>query len=189
LKKEKIHVVAIPGIKLGTIEEFIPKRGAYEDENGNIRSLFWGKVSIDLKTKDLVITPFKKLKIVEVGDNVLGRIVNFSSIYGIVEIFAINMNSLDRKFTGTLHPPKVVKEPKDIFKLYKLGDYIYAKVISKLNRTIHLSIAGKDYGVILAFCSTCGTPLVKDKLDNKLKCRKCKNIEERKISRLYGKVM
>lgn len=188
MKKEKTLLVT-PGLKIGTIEEYMPKRGAYEDKDGNIRSLFLGKAVIDIESKDLVILPFKKMKLINIGDSIIGRITNFSGFYALVDIFAVNTTPLDRKFNGTLHPPKVIKDIKDIYKLYKLGDYIYAKVISKLNRTIHLSVSGRNYGVIMAYCSNCGVPLIKEKENNKLKCPKCKNIEERKISKLYGEVI
>jgi len=191
--RSKITMISTPGLKVGTIEEFIPKYGAYEDKEGNIRSMYWGVAIADIRSKDLIVTPVKKLRIVNVGDEVIGRIVNFSSVYAIVEVFVSNGKSLNRSFSATLHPPRNLSNPKDIHRLYKLGDYILAKVVSKLNRTIHLSIDADDdskYGVILAFCQRCGSQLIRSKIsNNKLICKKCKNIEERKVSNQYGELI
>jgi|Deesub1362B_J571_1020462.scaffolds.fasta_scaffold00004_55 exosome complex component CSL4 len=180
--------IVIPGDKLATIEEYIIKEGAYEDKQGFIRSLYLGSILIDPIEKNLAVRPLKKLKLIDIGDTTIGRISNFSGIYAYVDIFVVNNNVMDRKFTGTLHPPRY-RNNRDISRMYKFGDYIYAEVISKANRTIHLSIEKKEFGVILAFCSLCGRALVRDKKSKKVKCKVCNRYEDRKLSTKYGKLL
>jgi exosome complex component CSL4 len=180
--------IVVPGDKLATIEEYIVKEGAYEDDRGFIRSIYLGSVKIDPIEKNLIVKPIKKLKLIEIGDTVVGRISNFSGVFAYVDIFVVNEKVLDRKFTGTLHPPRI-RTNKDISRLYKMGDYVYAKVISKANRTIHLSIDNREFGVILAFCSVCGWSLTMDRKNMKLRCKSCNKIEPRKVSIRYGRIL
>lgn len=182
--------IVFPGMGLATIEEYLPKRGVYEDSSGILRALFLGRAIMDIKNKELVVTPFKKAMLLEIGDKIIGRIISMSGIYGLTVIFAIKLGqrlvSLNKTFTGTLHPPR--KSIRDVSNIYKLGDYIYALIISCKNRTWHLSIDGVEYGVIHAFCNNCGSILIKDK-QGKLICKRCKTKERRKLSVLYGKVL
>lgn len=179
--------IVLPGDKIATIEEYIVKEGAYEDDEGFIRSIYFGSVKIDPIEKNLTVKPIKKLKLIEMGDTIVGRISNLSGAYAYVDIFVVNDDVLDRKFTGNLHPPRI-RNNRDISNLYKSGDYVYAKVVSKANRAIHLSIDGKEFGVVLAFCSACGWPLVMDRKSMRLRCSVCNRVESRKASLKYRSI-
>ena len=67
----------------------------------------------------------------------------------------------------------------------KPGDIIRAKVISEKNRIYHLTTNDNGLGILYAFCSRCGTLLEPQRYE--LKCPKCGNIENRKMSSDYGK--
>ena len=174
-----------PGKEIGVMEEYLADKGTYIDRQGVIRSKFLGVIFKDKDLRKVVVKPIRKLKILEVDEVVLGRVLNVSGVFGYVKIEAVNFKPLDRNFNGIVYPHRVVSRIENV---YREGDYIIAKVISKVNRSLHLSIAEPDYGVILAKCSYCGEVL-KPLSKNKLKCPKCSNIEGRKISRLYGKVV
>jgi|Deesub1362A_J573_1020465.scaffolds.fasta_scaffold00001_293 exosome complex component CSL4 len=174
-----------PGKEIGVMEEYLADRGTYIDWNGIIRSKYLGFIFKDNEMRKVFVKPFRKLKILEVGDTVLGRIINVSGVFGYVRIEAVNLKPLDRDFNGIVYPHRIVNRIDDV---YREGDYILAKVISKVNRSLHLSIAEPDLGVVSAKCSYCGgrmRPIGK----NKLRCMRCSNIEMRKLSRLYGRVI
>ena len=177
--------IGYPGKKLGVIEEYFPSKGTYSDESGIIRSIFLGKVLKDSKTRKVEVYPYRKLKIINIGDVVMGRLISVSGVFGYVRIESINFKPLDREFNGIVYPPRVSMRVDNV---YREGDYILAKVISKVNRTVHLSIQGDEYGVVYAQCSYCGRKL-KQVGKNKLRCTKCSNIEIRKLSKFYGKVI
>lgn len=185
---KKIPNLVLPGQKIAIIEEYIVKKGAYEDKNGVIRSLLYGEVIVDEENKELIVNPIRKVKLLNIGDKVLARLFNIVGLYGFVNIFAIKVKQefkpLDRLFSGTLHPPKV----RSSIIPYKLGDYVFAKIVSTKNRTFHLSIDEDEFGVILSFCPICGRKLVRSE-DNKLLCTKCRILEYRKLSPHYDKVI
>jgi len=178
-----MNKIVIPGEKIGAIEEYIGLNGTYEDSDGNIRSKYFGILSLNLEKHEALVTRIRKPVLIEVEDEVIGRIFNISGVFGYVKIEVKNGKPLDRSFIGILYPPQVVREIKNV---YNVGDYILARVVSLKNRAVHLSIAGKKYGVIKAFCRACGSMLIK-KIDGILKCHKCGNMERRKISIHYGK--
>jgi exosome complex component CSL4 len=69
--------------------------------------------------------------------------------------------------------------------IFKVGDIVRAKVISRMNKTFHLSTKGNNLGVISSYCSLCGEILSIDR--KRLLCKKCGSTENRKISVDYGK--
>jgi exosome complex component CSL4 len=181
MKKELLT----PGEPIGLIEEYIGHDGTYEDERGVIRGKYLGAVHIDDIKREVHVKRMKEPLLIKVGDEVIGRIFNVSGVFGYVKIEVKNNKPLDRSFTGVLYPHKVVK---DINNVYRVGDHIYARVVSLKNRTIHLSIAGRNYGVIKAFCKYCGSVLVKVR-NNELRCSRCGNKEKRKLSIYYNRLV
>jgi exosome complex RNA-binding protein Csl4 len=67
----------------------------------------------------------------------------------------------------------------------KLGDIVRAKVASKLNGLIQLSIDEYRLGVIASLCSTCGTPLTV--ANRRPKCDGCGSVEDRKLADDFGR--
>ncbi len=177
----------IPGLKVGVIEEYLyDKHRLYEDK-GIIRSKVLGFVVKNMENRVLSIRPARDIKIPTIGDEIIGRIYNISGVYGYVNIFHVvgKKELADRQFHGILYPHRKVSNVRE---LYDVGDYIYAKVVSTVNRAIHLSINKDIYGVIEAKCSVCGGRY-KVIGSNKVRCVKCGNISHKKLSKYYGKVM
>lgn len=182
MEREKSY----PGKNIGVIEEFESKNvGTYINGKGIIRSKYLGYIFKDLATRQIDVKPFRKPILINIGDKVIGGIINISGVYGYVKIEVINGKPLDRVFSGVIYPHTHVRMIDDV---YRVGDYIIAKVESKVNRTIHLSMRGEENGVILAKCSYCGDKLKKIG-KNALRCIRCGNVELRKLSRHYGKVI
>jgi exosome complex RNA-binding protein Csl4 len=187
----RIEKIVVPGQGIATIEEYFARDGAYEGVDGVIRPLYLGTAILDPVNKELFVEPLRRLRIIGVGDKVIARILNMTGVYGFISIFARVANGrvepLDRFFSGIVYPPESRRE-KDISKIYRVGDFIYGEVVSRKNRAFHVVIDKRDYGVIKAYCAECGGLLVKDR-SGKLICSKCKSIEVRKLSPLYGRVI
>lgn len=177
--------IVLPGNKIGVIEEYVPCKGTYVDKGGTIRSLFVGTLVKDEIKREVHVMPIKEPEIVNVTNIVAGRVIDITGVYGHVTIEVANNRVLKRPFTGILYPHVYTT---DVTSLYNVRDYVVAKVISKANRTIHLSIEGDEFGVIRAYCRYCGNILrLIDK--GRLKCPKCNSIELRKVSVNYGKLL
>jgi exosome complex component CSL4 len=71
---------------------------------------------------------------------------------------------------------------QSLYDAIRLGDVVRIKV---LNSYIPFIVTMKDakLGVIVAYCSKCGAPLIKER--EVLKCRVCGNAEMRKLTPDY----
>jgi exosome complex component CSL4 len=187
--EQKTGQLAVPGERLGVIEEFIPDAGTYV-EDGVIYSKVIGRVLIDLVHKRVSVHQLAHgAKTPITGSTVLGQVSNAQSETAGVRIFKIdNQEVPGGVFTGILHVSDVqLRYVDSMFDICKPGDILRAKVISEMNRTYHLSTKDKNLGVVYAFCSNCGN-LLQPKRQG-MYCSKCERIERRKIASDYGKGM
>jgi len=188
MEKKKINdgMFVVPGDKLGVIEEYIPSRGTYT-ENGVIYSNSTGFVLIDKVTKEVKVYPAEERPLrPKKRDIVIGRIDDIKEKIAYVEIYEIRNRFFENPFTGILFVNQISREYiKSAKAAFKVGDIIKAQVIND-GDPIQLSTAGRDLGVILAFCSKCGNLLKRVK--NELRCPYCGNIERRYLSPQYGKM-
>ncbi|HDI02438.1 MAG TPA: S1 RNA-binding domain-containing protein [Ignisphaera sp.] len=180
---EKIPKIAMPGDYLCVEEEFMPANGVYVDE-GKVRASVIGIPAYDYISRRVSIKPFKGLKIPRSGDIVIGVAASVKEDVVIVKVLGFDIyNTFKNPFSGLLHISQVSETRiQSIYDAIKMGDLIKAKV---LNNYIPLLLTTKEpkLGVILAYCSKCGSVLIKN--GDKLVCPKCNNIETRKISMDY----
>lgn len=177
----------IPGVKVGVIEEYLYDKKALYEDAGIIRSKFLGYIIKNMDERKISVKTLRVLKVPKVGDEVIGRIYSISGVYGYVRIFHVigKKEFTDRQFHGIVYPHRKVANVKES---YDVGDYIYAVVSSIVNRAIHLSINKDIYGVIESRCNNCGgnyRVIGKDRV----KCLRCGNIDKKKLSKFYGKVV
>ena len=71
-----------------------------------------------------------------------------------------------------------------MYDFVKPGDFIRATVLSSAIPYM-LSIKRSQDGVVLAYCSVCGSPLYRIPGNPRLACLRCGNEEQRRISPLY----
>ncbi len=185
LEQKSGHLV-LPGERLGVIEEFIPDSGTYV-KDGIIYSKIVGRSLLDLLNKRVSVYPLINGAVVpKVSTTIIGQVGNAQSDNVLVKIFKIGQKKLSGNFGGILHISDVsdryITSMNDVC---KPGDIIRAKVISEKNRIYHLTTNDKGLGILYAFCSKCGTLLEPQRYE--LKCPKCGNIENRKMSSDYGK--
>jgi len=184
--EQKTGQLAVPGDRLGVIEEFIPDAGTYV-KDGVIYSQVIGRVLIDLTHRRVSVHQLiGPSKVPAVGTTVLAQVSNAQTDTAGARIFEIGEEEINGVFTGILHVSDVAMRYVDsMYDVCKPGDIIRAKVVSEKNRTYHLSTKDKNLGVVYAFCSNCGT-LLEPKRQT-MHCPKCGRIEKRKTASDYGK--
>ena len=185
LSERKSGKFVLPGERLGVIEEFIPNAGTYVKE-GTIYSKVVGRALLDLLNKRVSVYPLVHgARVPKVGSIVLGQVSSVQTQNAIVRIFQIGKKYLSGFFSGILHISDVqLRYVESMFNICKPGDILRAKVISKKNKTYHLSTKDKNLGVIYAFCSRCGYVLELKR--QRMYCLRCGSMEKRKTTLDYG---
>jgi exosome complex component CSL4 len=184
--ERKSGLFVVPGDPLGVIEEFTSGPGTYV-ENGTIHSKVTGRTLLDMLNRQVSVYPLvQTVNIPQVGAIITGLAMDVKSKNAVLNIFQIGDKPVSGFFKGALHISGVSHGYVDnMFDVCKSGDIMTAKVISTENRSVFLSTADNNLGVIYALCSLCGNVL---HLENHgLKCAKCGNFERRKLSPDYGK--
>jgi len=183
--ERKSGLFVVPGDRLGVIEEFTPGPGTYV-EHGTIHSQITGRTLLDMLNKKVSVYPLvQAASVPQIGSIVSGQVLDVKSKKAVLRILQIEKKSLSGFFTGILHISDVSPSYVDtMFSICKTGDIMKAKVVSNKNRTLHLSTAEKNLGVIYAFCSRCGNVLQLGKRG--MRCSRCGNIERRKTPPDYG---
>ncbi len=174
-----------PGQPLCVIEEFVPGRGTYE-ENGIVRAAIMGVVRIDMVNYQIEV----RGKVIEQNlpstkDVVIGYILGMRDELAMVKITkSLNHALKNMIFTGALHISQASGKGylSTLYEGFKPGDLVKLKVLG--GPPYVLTAKGARLGVILAYCSVCGSPLYLTH-DNKLKCRTCGNVENRILSSEY----
>jgi exosome complex component CSL4 len=184
--ERKSGLFVVPGERLGVIEEFTSGSGTYI-ENGTIHSKVTGCTLLDMLNKEVSVYPLIKEAIVpQVGSIVIGIVSDVKSKNATLTIFQVGAKGIAGAFKGMLHISGVSHGFVDnMFNVCKAGDIMRAKVISTKNRSVFLSTAEKDLGVVSAHCSLCGHLLQTG--NRGLICSNCGNNERRKTSPDYGK--
>lgn len=179
----KLRVV--PGDEVCVVEEFLPGDGTYE-VGGKVRSAVIGYpiANLDLRVVE-VKRVNNKIHLPVVSAVVYGFVISVKEDYCLIKIFSDSKCvKYSTPFTGILHVTQVhEKYVKSMYELVKPGDVLKARVVSG-NPPYHLSIKDRQLGVVVAYCSVCGTELIKE--GNTLTCLNCGNTESRKLSPEYG---
>jgi len=186
--KTKSGDFVLPGDILGVSEEFVPSEWTYEEE-GRIRSLVVGVVSVDNKNKKIAVIPkTSSPSILKKDVVVLGRITEVRGQRALVEIEKVkdSNRSLTTSYVGGIHISQAergyVSRLTDEF---RIGDIVEAKVTKVIGLdNIDLKTSEKELGVIKAMCTKCRHVMKKSK--NEVICTNCGNKESRKLSVNYG---
>jgi len=183
--KRKSGQFTAPGDRLGVIEEFVPGSGTYVEE-GTIHSKTVGYTLLDMENRKVSVYPLSQaVSVPKVGSIVVGQVLDTQNKTAMLRIFQIGNKMLSGVFSGVLYISDASASYVDsMFDVCKTSDIVRAKVVSKANRTFHLSTAEGDFGVICAFCSQCGHML--SLKAQKMQCPQCGKIEKRKVSSYYG---
>lgn len=185
--EEEIENYVYPGKKIAVIEEYVPGDGTYAGGDGFIRGKLLGIAKTDPERREVKVSGRVRVNAVKEGDEVAGVLMNLSGVYGTVNIGVLNGKLLKTPVMGIVYPSGVLRRGG---KQYRVGDIIFARVVSRKNRILHLSIDGSRYGVVKARCNDCGGEMVVARRRPRLvlKCSRCGVEENRKISSLYSKI-
>jgi exosome complex component CSL4 len=178
--------LTVPGDRLAVIEEFVAGEGTYVDD-GVIRASTLGVVHKDVVNKQIMVKREKVNRLPKVGDIIIGQVESAQPSEVDIRIYFINDSPSQKGFIGMLllreDESKVSRGNKIPC---KVGDLVRAKVAANVDMIILLTLSCPKCGVIYALCSLCGGQLVK--MNMRLKCVECGNIEHRVIAPDYGKV-
>lgn len=186
--KAKSGDFVLPGDVLGVTEEFVPSEWTYEDE-GRIKSLVVGTVSIDEKNKKIAIVPKTGTpSCLEVGRSIVGQVSEVRGQRASVKIEKLKDNSreLTTSFVGGIHISQAQKGYlSKLTEAFRIGDIVEAKVTKIIGLdNVDLTTANEELGVLKAMCTKCRHYMVKaDK--NEVVCLNCGKKERRKLSAHY----
>jgi len=182
----KTGQLALPGERLGVIEEFTPDAGTFV-KDGVIYSKVVGRVLIDLTHKRVTVHQLTHgAKVPITGSTVVGQVSSAQPETAQMRIFEIGAEEVTSGFIGILHISDAhMRYVDSMFDVCKPGDIVRAMVISEKNRTYHLSTKERNLGVVYAFCSNCGTLL--EPRRQGMHCPKCGRLERRKTAADYGR--
>ncbi len=186
--KTKSGDFVLPGDALGVTEEFVPAEWTFEDQ-GKIRSLVAGTVSLDNKNKRISIIPkTSSPSILKNGLVVYGQISEVRGQRALMKIEGAKdtSRSLATNFSGGIHISQAdkgyVAKLTDEFRIGDLVDARVTKVIGLDN--VDLTTAENELGVIKAMCTNCRS-FMKQINKNEVLCPDCGRKERRKISSKY----
>lgn len=186
--KTKSGDFVLPGDALGVTEEFVPSDWTYE-EDGKIRSLVAGTVSVDNRNKKISIVPkTSSPPVLKNGMLVLGQVSDVRGQRALINLDSIkdNSRSLVTSFSGGIHISQAQKGY--VAKLtdeFRIGDIIEARVTKVLGiDNVDLTTAEDELGVLKAMCTKCRHYMKKIK-QNEVECPNCGNKERRNLSSKY----
>lgn len=173
-----------PGELLCAIEESAPGKGVYE-KGGEIFAVFAGRIIRE--HGEISVIPKKEVEHIHPEQIVYAIVASTKDTLALLEIHPLIKGrgrfspALDY---GILRVTDIAKGyVKSVKNEMKIGDIIRARV-KDIREDISLSINEFNLGVVFAYCTRCRS--VMDRIKDQVKCRKCGNIEKRKLSNLYA---
>ena len=176
----------LPGDYVGTVEEFIPKYGLFE-EDGKIYAAQIGELAVDKTNHTAKLLLKTRIpRMMSRGTKVFGRVVEILSY-----VVLLHLEDVNNRFSfagygvpGVIHISQIKDAfVRDIRGEFRIGDIVRAKITDVKPYGIMLTTRDPDLGVVKAFCSKCRSPL--KRVGNRLLCQNCGNIERRKLSKDY----
>lgn len=175
--------LVLPGQKLGTELEIASGDWTYLSK-GEVIAMVAGQA--DLETRKANIKPFRHIKKIETGQEVIGQVMDIIEPIALVAITLPTRDYANDGSYAVLHISNIKNEYlANIRNAIRIGDIIFAKVIA-VGKSIELSIKEPKYGVISAY-SKVAKAHMKQKNGNTIICPKTGHTENRKLSILYGK--
>ena len=189
---QRVEREVFPGDPLATIEEYLPGKGTYVDEEGLIRAAVQGVAVFDEQQKRVSVRPRRQVKLPQQGSEVVALVDQVRHDVVIVDIYGVVTTAPRPRWLYELSGPLTAGIPianvadefiKDLHDYYRIGDIIVAKVVGTNPYT--LLTKPPQYGTLYGICSRCGGLLVYNS-ERSMKCVRCGNVEKRKAS-ILGK--
>lgn len=183
------NLVAIPGERLGSLEQFSSGNGTYTRHGYVYASLAGYKQLQEQKNGEkpviCVIREEEKHVVPEAGSVVTCKVISTNPRFCKVAILGVESTSLKETFKGTIRKEDVRATEKDKVEMYKSfrpGDIVLARVLTSHTQTYLLSTAENELGVVFAK-SESGAAMVAVSWCE-MQCPKTKAKEHRKVAKV-----
>ncbi|PLJ77751.1 exosome complex RNA-binding protein Csl4 [Infirmifilum sp. NZ] len=179
--------VVVPGDILGVEEEYLAGSGVYLGEDGYLKSKLLGRVHMDQLHHLIEVKPSKESPLpLRTGDVVYATVDLIRDPVAYLKIFYVENRGSEiyPPVSGVLTISNVsTSRVKTLYEVIGYGDVLRARVDEPGGPPYLLSIKGREFGVIIARCPKCLTPLRLRGLH--LVCPSCRSRAKRKVSSKY----
>ncbi len=186
----------IPGEKLSLIEAYMPGKNSYV-EDGYIYAEKIGNVLKDVKKRQIWVYPrVEKPILINVGDILLGQIVQIKEKSATVKLFykiKPRKALFKTPYTGEIYIANAKRQYlTNLFETFTVGDIVKCMVTKKTSYMTALSTQAPNLGVVYSTCTNCHAELrLKTVRRGRiLYCPKCgKEYIGKKVADDYGRII
>jgi len=168
-----------PGEKIASIEEYEAGHNTFDDGD-MVRAATMGQKDLNKTTRVVNVNHPKLLSIPQVGDVIIGTVAAVMS-----SMIAVSIDYINGKPTTSKVECVCGTRNLRIRNVALVNDIVSLKIISHINGTIHAAINEPELGIIFTKCRKCGGRVVS--MRDAIKCTDCSWIDERKLSKNFGK--
>jgi exosome complex component CSL4 len=168
-----------PGDKIASIEEYEAGYNTFDDGD-MVRAATVGQKDMNRTTRVANVNHPKLLSIPKVGDIIIGSVAAVMS-----SMIAVSIDYINGKPTTSKVECVCGTRNLRIRNVALVNDIVTLKIISHINGTIHAGISEPELGILYTKCRKCGGRVVS--MRDAIKCTDCSWIDERKLSKNFGK--
>jgi len=168
-----------PGDKIASIEEYEAGNNTFDDGD-MVRAATVGQIDMNKTTRVANVNHPKLLSIPRVGDVIVGSVAAVMS-----SMIAVSIDYINGKPTTSKVECVCGTRNLRIRNVALVNDIVTLKIVSHINGTIHAAINEPELGILYTKCRKCGGKVVS--MRDAIKCTDCAWIDERKLSKNFGK--
>ena len=168
-----------PGDKIASIEEYEAGNNTFDDGD-MVRAATVGQIDMNKTTRVANVNHPKLLSIPRVGDVIVGSVAAVMS-----SMIAVSIDYINGKPTTSKVECVCGTRNLRIRNVALVNDIVTLKIVSHINGTIHAAINEPELGILYTKCRKCGGKVVS--MRDAIKCADCGWIDERKLSKNFGK--
>ncbi len=168
-----------PGDKIASIEEYEAGHNTFDDGD-MVRAATVGEIDMNKTSRVANVNHPKLLSIPKAGDVIVGSVAAVMS-----SMIAVSIDYINGKPTTSKVECVCGTRNLRIRNVALVNDIVALKIISHINGTIHAAINEPELGILYTKCRKCGGKVVT--MRDAIKCTDCSWIDERKLSKNFGK--
>ena len=168
-----------PGDKIASIEEYEAGHNTFDDGD-MVRAATVGEIDMNKTSRVANVNHPKLLSIPKVGDVIVGSVAAVMS-----SMIAVSIDYINGKPTTSKVECVCGTRNLRIRNVALVNDIVALKIISHINGTIHAAINEPELGILYTKCRKCGGKVIT--MRDAIKCTDCSWIDERKLSKNFGK--
>jgi len=168
-----------PGDKIASIKKYEAGHNTFDDGD-MVRAATVGQIDMDKTSRVANVNHPKLLSIPRVGDVIVGAVAAVMS-----SMIAVSIDYINGKPTTSKVECVCGTRNLRIRNVALVNDIVTLKIVSHINGTIHAAINEPELGILYTKCRKCGGKVVS--MRDAIKCADCGWIDERKLSKNFGK--